>query len=552
MPSSPASNLPSERHVQRVIASFGRYVERLSRLPAAKIAHDVLDERKAHEQIALFCETFGLTPEELRGRRLLEVGSGYGTFVRVARKHYGIEAWGIEPGTEGFDTSVEISRDILREAGLPPESIIDGCGEDLPFPDGHFDLVFSSTVLEHTADPELVLDEAVRVLRPGGCMQFVFPNYGAFYEGHYAIPWLPHAPKFIGRLWVRLWGRDPAFLDTLQFTTARRTRQWLRQRDDVALLSLGESVFRRRMTSLAFSTWAGLARLQGWLRCLHRWRLTNLATSVLLRLQSFDPIILSLRKTPPPQPPPDNLDIYFDWDKWLDMKVHGPTSRWLRQLIDDQLARIPPDRLKSVLDVGCGEGTTTHHMARALPAAQVLGIDRSASGVARASSRYLRDNLAFRSETDLATLSSGSFSLVTCFEVLEHVPDWRELTRELHRLSSEFVLVSFPTGRMRPFERNVGHLRNFRPGQFERFARRIGLVPVAVSYAGFPFYSPLFREVCNWTNSGSTLLTTSHYGWARRRLSDVILFAFRHLSTQRRAGDQFCGLFRKESSAPET
>lgn len=46
----------------------------------------------------------------------------------------------------------------------------------LPFPDAHFDLVFSRCVLEHVEDPVAVLAESRRVLRPGGHLVFRVPN----------------------------------------------------------------------------------------------------------------------------------------------------------------------------------------------------------------------------------------------------------------------------------------------------------------------------------------------------------------------------------------
>ena len=39
---------------------------------------------------------------------------------------------------------------------------------DLPFDDGQFDVVFSSAVLEHLADPVAALKSLRRVLKPGG------------------------------------------------------------------------------------------------------------------------------------------------------------------------------------------------------------------------------------------------------------------------------------------------------------------------------------------------------------------------------------------------
>src|SRR6266568_1408070 len=48
--------------------------------------------------------------------------------------------------------------------------------EKLPFADATFDLVTCQTVLIHAADPGAVLDEMVRVARPGGIILAAEPN----------------------------------------------------------------------------------------------------------------------------------------------------------------------------------------------------------------------------------------------------------------------------------------------------------------------------------------------------------------------------------------
>ena len=538
----------SDDILRRVTATYGLFVSSISKLPAAKCARDVLDESKAHDQVALFCATFGIQPSDLAGKRLLEIGSGFGIFLAVLRRDYAVDAHGVEPGAAGFESSYTISRDVLKHYGMDSGIVRNAMGEDLPFPDSHFDFVFSSTVLEHTEDPALVLDEAIRVLKAGGRLQFVYPNYGAFFEGHYTLPWIPYLGHTLGRLWVRLWGRDPAFVDTLYFTTYFGTRRWLRWRRDITVVTYGEGIFRDRMLALKFKDWGGLGKLRGWLEVAHRLRVIRPLTWLLLHLKSFDPIVLSLVKQPdgdlPPQP--DNREIYeLHWTDWTDMKLYGPSSRWLRALIGRQLQMLPSLRETGrVLDLGCGEGTATSFLATELPASDVIGIDRSELGVQCAVDRHRRRNLSFVCAEDTSTLQAGSFELVTCFEVLEHVEDWRAMAREIARLSSRYVMVSFPTGRMRSFERYVGHVRNFRRGQFERFTATIGLEPISVFYAGFPFYSPIFREFCNLTNSGGNALTIGKYSWWQKRLSDVIYVSFRYLSLTNR-GDQFCGLFEK-------
>lgn len=285
-----------------VRSTYGRFFSRLSGLPEEKCAQDVLDEAKVHQNIALFCRCTRLAPEDLRGRTLLEVGSGFGVFLAVARRDYGIDTHGIEPASEGFESTYELSRQVLAEYGQDPARIHAAEGEQIPFPDGTFDLVYSSTVLEHTRSPEDVLRESLRVLKPGGYLMFVYPNYGAFFEGHYVIPWIPYLPRFLARGWLRLWGRDPAFVDTLQFTTYFKTRRWLRRCPPAEVLTMGEEIFRERMLdagSTTWNRWAGLHRLYGWVQTARRLRIIRPLTALLLGLRSFDPIILTLRKAPP-------------------------------------------------------------------------------------------------------------------------------------------------------------------------------------------------------------------------------------------------------------
>lgn len=538
--------------LQRVTDTYGRFVENLSGIPAAKCARDVLNEEKAHDQIALLCRLCGLQPAELRGRKILDVGSGFGVFVAVARRDYGLDSFGVEPASPGFDSSFQLSREILAGCyGLSPDLILNAPGENLPFPADSFDLVFSSTVLEHTQDPEQVLREAVRITRVNGYVQFVYPNYGSCFEGHYALPWIPHLPHLLGRAWVRCWGRDPAFIDTLIFTDYFLSRRWARRLEGVEVIGYGAEIFRKRMRNLALKDWGGLGRLKPWLDRLARWRLLSLAAWLLEKLRAYDPIILTLRRVHRPRPAsPDNQAIYdLNWPDWVDMKKFGPSSRWQRTLIHDRLAAIDTEAVRSVLDYGCGEGTTTFALAGWLPSAQITGLDRSSAGIACARLNYQRANLEFHHDPVDATARASRPDLVTCFEVLEHVPNWAELADQLCAMTGRYLLVSFPTGRMRKFEINIGHYRNFPPGAFESHLRSRGFRLVDGAYAGFPFYSPIFREVCNLANSGGHRLTTGRYSWHQLLLSKLIYFSFRFLSTRRRCGDQFCGLFERNPAA---
>lgn len=249
----------------------------------------------------------------------------------------------------------------------------------------------------------------------------------------------------------------------------------------------------------------------------------------------------------------DNQAIYdANWPAWVEMKVQGPASRWLRTLIRSQLDRVSkPETIRSVLDVGCGEGTITQAVSEWLPQAQVVGIDFSKTGISCAESRYRRDNLRFLHD-ETSQMLSRRYDLVTAFEVLEHVENWPPFLGRIANAAQQFVLLTFPTGRMRPFEKDIGHYRNFAAGEVEQFMAEYGFEPVSIWYAGFPFYSPLYRDFCNVIHSADPSFVTGHFGLFKKILSAAIYFLFRFVSTKRRLGDQFCGLFVRKSGATDS
>ncbi|HEX7248996.1 MAG TPA: bifunctional 2-polyprenyl-6-hydroxyphenol methylase/3-demethylubiquinol 3-O-methyltransferase UbiG [Burkholderiales bacterium] len=88
----------------------------------------------------------------------------------------------------------------------------------------------------------------------------------------------------------------------------------------------------------------------------------------------------------------------------------------------DRLARLAG---KKVLDVGCGGGILAESMAQL--GAQVSGIDLSDKALKVAELHLLESRLAIQYESvsaeELAARTPGSFDVVTCMELLEHVPE---------------------------------------------------------------------------------------------------------------------------------
>jgi SAM-dependent methyltransferase len=123
--------------------------------------------------LALYPYLLGYFPREhVEGRRVLEVGLGYGSLAealaRMGADYHGLD---IAAGP------VEMARHRL--AGVPgaqPGQVRQGSVLELPLPDASFDLVASIGCLHHTGDLFGAVQEVRRVLRPGGRLVLMVYN----------------------------------------------------------------------------------------------------------------------------------------------------------------------------------------------------------------------------------------------------------------------------------------------------------------------------------------------------------------------------------------
>ena len=107
------------------------------------------------------------------GKKILEVGVGAGSdHLQFAR------AGAVCHGVDLTDARIETTRLRLQMYGFNSNlQRIDAEG-GLPFPDESFDLVYSWGVIHHSENPEKILAEIRRVLKPSG--QFVGMMYGRY------------------------------------------------------------------------------------------------------------------------------------------------------------------------------------------------------------------------------------------------------------------------------------------------------------------------------------------------------------------------------------
>jgi SAM-dependent methyltransferase len=98
------------------------------------------------------------------GRRVLDLGCRTGAVTQ----HF-------LPGNEVVGADVdEAALALAAERGI--ETVWADAEEPLPFPDGSFDVVVAGEFLEHVRDPEAVIAEVRRVLRPDGTFAGSVPN----------------------------------------------------------------------------------------------------------------------------------------------------------------------------------------------------------------------------------------------------------------------------------------------------------------------------------------------------------------------------------------
>ena len=120
------------------------------------------------------------TPKPLR--RALVNGCGVGLYLRALQNSV--------PEVHGMDIEGEHLR--AAASNVPDAPLNLSQGEQLPYPDGSFDLILSHEVLEHVEDDRRAASEIARVLRVGGRAAIFVPNrlypfetHGHYWQGDY-------------------------------------------------------------------------------------------------------------------------------------------------------------------------------------------------------------------------------------------------------------------------------------------------------------------------------------------------------------------------------
>ena len=215
--------------------------------------------------------------------------------------------------------------------------------------------------------------------------------------------------------------------------------------------------------------------------------------------------------------------------RWWDPESEFRPLHQINPLRLDWIDSLCPVAGRRTLDVGCGGGILADAMAR--KGAEVTGIDLSTKALKVARLHALEaqtPNVQYReiSAEAMAQEQPAGFDLVTCMEMLEHVPDPASVVRACATLvkpggwvffstlnrnakaflfaivGAEYMLNLLPRG-------THEYARFIRPSELSRYAREAGL---SLSQTRGMEYNPLTRRY--WLSSN----TSVNYLLAMRKL----------------------------------
>jgi len=98
---------------------------------------------------------------------------------------------------------IEIARNRADDAGLSIQFDV-GSATELPYPDASMDVALMPELLEHVANWQGCLDEAIRILKPGGLLYLSTTNWLCPVQQEYNLPLYSWYPGFLKRHYERL------------------------------------------------------------------------------------------------------------------------------------------------------------------------------------------------------------------------------------------------------------------------------------------------------------------------------------------------------------
>lgn len=190
-----------------------------------------------------------------------------------------------------------------------------------------------------------------------------------------------------------------------------------------------------------------------------------------------------------------------DWDQhWRDYTEsaeQNPAQDYRRKIACKLLQQYGCKGNARILDIGSGQGDLAVEMTKAFPAAEIAGLELSATGVEVSAQKVPRARFLQR---DLLSGIDESGSLgrwaqfAVCSEVLEHLDEPERLLRNAaaYLAPGSLLVVTVPGGPQSEFDRHIGHRQHFTAAKLQTLLEQAGFRVELATTAGFPFFN-LYR-----------------------------------------------------------